>query len=285
MIVDRNRRADAATSRSVENRIQAVRIRFIGAEQAKIFRIEFDHVTKKFTELAGSFGDHLPGGRNFQRVVGEVGKRQGIQKAAAIGMRAGSHAASALGREVLQFGNELAIGVKKLLGMIASHPGFEHAQVRRAFANGGERNLVRAESALDGKPVHFFRARPALRCAQNDHRPNRDFACGIFLAGVGLESREFPDSRRRELPRIAGDVRRVVAFNEIGVVSVAAVELFEFAVRGASLDRGPGNFVAVEMQNRKHGAIAHGIQKPIGLPASFERTGFRLAVAHDAQRR
>src|ERR1700730_15880794 len=36
------------------------------------------------------------------------------------------------------------------------------------------------------------------------------------------------------------------------------------------------------MQNRQHGAIALRIQEVIGLPATFERTGLRLAISHDA---
>src|SRR6202161_725619 len=78
-------------------------------------------------------------------------------------------------------------------------------------------------------------------------------------------------------------MRWVIAFYEIGIVSVAAVELFEFAVKGSSLDRGPRDFIAIEMQNREHSAIAHRIQKSIRFPVALERTGFRLAVAHYAQ--
>ena len=44
-----------------------------------------------------------------------------------------------------------------------------------------------------------------------------------------------------------------------------------------------GNFIAVQMQNRQHRAVANRIQEPVGMPACGKRTGFRLAVANHAR--
>src|SRR2546429_4545020 len=38
----------------------------------------------------------------------------------------------------------------------------------------GDRNLVGAPGILDRFPVHHLRTCPALRCPQDDHRPNRE---------------------------------------------------------------------------------------------------------------
>ena len=49
------------------------------------------------------------------------------------------------------------------------------------------------------------------------------------------------------------------------------------------MHRGAGNFVAVQMQNRQHRAIARGIQKLDALPASLQRTRLSFAVADHAR--
>ena len=53
-------------------------------------------------------------------------------------------------------------------------------------------------------------------------------------------------------------------------------------VARSSLNGRSGNFVAVQVQNRKDSAVPHRIEEVDGLPASFERTGLGFSVADDA---
>ena len=48
----------------------------------------------------------------------------------------------------------------------------------------------------------------------------------------------------------------LVAFDEVGLVAVAAEERFQFLVADARQDGRTGDLVAVEVQDRQHGAVA-----------------------------
>jgi hypothetical protein len=71
----------------------------------------------------------------------------------------------------------------------------------------------------------------------------------------------------------------IVASNEVGLVAIADEKRFEFIVRNAGEDGGIGDFVPVEMEDGKDGAIANGIEEFIGVPGSSERAGFRFTIA------
>ena len=77
-------------------------------------------------------------------------------------------------------------------------------------------------------------------------------------------------------------VERIVAFEGVGLVSVAAHQSFKFGMRNARQHRGIGDFVAVEMEDGEHRAIGGGIEEFVGVPAGGERAGLRFAVADDA---
>src|SRR5580693_7440652 len=42
-----------------------------------------------------------------------------------------------------------------------------------------------------------------------------------------------------------------------------------------------GDFIAVEVEDRQHGAVAHRIQKLVGMPARRKRPRLRFAVTDD----
>ena len=77
-------------------------------------------------------------------------------------------------------------------------------------------------------------------------------------------------------------LRRVVALDEIRLVTVAAEERFQFVMRNARQHGRAGNLVAVQMQNRQHGAVVDRIEKFVRVPARGERAGLRFAIADDA---
>ncbi|CAO0833288.1 hypothetical protein SMICM17S_00684 [Streptomyces microflavus] len=70
---------------------------------------------------------------------------------------------------------------------------------------------------------------------------------------------------------VAGDVQRVVA--------VAAQELVELLLGQPGQDRGVGDLVAVEVEDRQDGLVVDRVEELVGVPGRGERSGLRLAVA------
>ncbi|MEJ1972478.1 MAG: hypothetical protein WDM96_08505 [Lacunisphaera sp.] len=75
----------------------------------------------------------------------------------------------------------------------------------------------------------------------------------------------------------------LVALDEVRLVAAAFEELLEFVVRDAREEARVGDLVAVEVQDRQHGAVAHGVEEFVAVPAGRERAGLGLAVAHDGR--
>ena len=76
--------------------------------------------------------------------------------------------------------------------------------------------------------------------------------------------------------------RRIAPFHEIGLVAVADKQRFQLFVADARKDRWVGDLVAIQIQDRQHRAVAHWVDKLVGMPRCSERPGLRLAVTHDA---
>ena len=151
----------------------------------------------------------------------------------------------------------------------------------RLGGKAGERHLVRAEGALDRHAVHLPRPGPALGRTQHDHRPARPLAKAV-LAGVGLDGVDLVErlvERRRHQPV---HLRGLVAGNEVRLVPIAPQQLRQLLVRDAREHRGTGDLVAVQVQDRQHGAVALGVQELVGMPARSQRAGLGLAVADHA---
>src|SRR3954470_2525555 len=117
-----------------------------------------------------------------------------------------------------------------------------------------------AEGTLGGMAVHFLRAGPAFWRAQDDGRPAWLLGEAV-LPGFLLDCDDAivaPVERRGD---ILVDVRRVVALHEERFVAVALEEGPDIFVALAAEHRGTADLVAVEVQNRQHGAVADGIQE------------------------
>ncbi len=67
---------------------------------------------------------------------------------------------------------------------------------------------------------------------------------------------------------------------EVRLIAHALEELGELGVGDAGQDRGVGDLVAVEVQDRQHDTVGLGVHELVGLPRSGERAGLGLAVAH-----
>jgi hypothetical protein len=75
---------------------------------------------------------------------------------------------------------------------------------------------------------------------------------------------------------------RLIAFHEIRRPAAAADELLQFLMLDAGQHGRITDLVAVQVQDRQHGAVANRIEQFVGLPSGCQRAGFRLSIADDA---
>ena len=139
-----------------------------------------------------------------------------------------------------------------------------------------------AQRALDRHAVDLLRAGPALRRAQDDHRPARPLA---WLAGPGARagSPRSRRARRRARPPAPGAPSSGSSpVDEARRVAVALEQRAQLVLGDAGQHRRVGDLVAVEVQDRQHGAVARRVEELVRVPARGQRPGLGLAVADDA---
>src|SRR5262249_2760643 len=134
------------------------------------------------------------------------------------------------------------------------------------------------EGPLDRKTVYFFRTGPALRRPQDYHRPGGSPLQAV-LADISLNCSNFGIAGVERGRKCLVNDTRIAAFDEIRFVAPAPIELGELFVRSAGLDCRAGYLIAIKVQDREDGAITNRIEEHVPLPASFQRAGFRFAVA------
>ena len=148
----------------------------------------------------------------------------------------------------------------------------------RVAAYLAHRHLVRPPVSLFPLAVDLLGTGPALRRAQHDHRPDRAFRESI-PSRVGLDVVDLADhcfeSGRHELVHRA----RLMPFDEMGRISVATKKRFKLVMTDPRQHRRIGDLIAVEVQDRQHGAVTHRIEELVGVPARRERPRLRLAIA------
>ncbi len=142
------------------------------------------------------------------------------------------------------------------------------------------RHLVRAPVALFPLTVDLLGTGPPLRRAHDDHRPDRAF-CEPIAPCVGLDVADLAnhcfEGRSHELVHRA----RFMPFDEMGRISISTQKRFKLLMTDPRQHCWIGDFIAVEMQDRQHGAVAHWIEELIGVPARGEWSRLRFAVADD----
>ena len=188
-----------------------------------------------------------------------------------------AHASRALGGLVEDGRNGVAVLVEQLLGTVAMHPVFKLAQAFGMVGQVVERDLVGAPGAFDGLVVDGLGAGPPFRRAQDQHGPGWAGAAGRCLDGGDAVERVV-ERRRHGGVHGAG----LVARDDDGVPAVATEQGKQLVLRDAGEDSGAGDLVAVEVQDRQHGAVTAGLEELGAVPARGGRAGFGLAVADDA---
>ena len=171
-----------------------------------------------------------PGLGTANGVVAEIGHLEVAEELAAVGVGVGAHAALAFGGEFGQLGDELAGPVEEFLGFVALHPLLQQLEVLRLLGQLRERDLVRAPGALGGLAINHFGAGPAFGRAQNDHGPDRALPEALG-ARVLLNVLNLGDHLVEGAGHQLVHFLRLVAFDEVGLIAVAAEELLQF-VRG-----------------------------------------------------
>ncbi len=69
------------------------------------------------------------------------------------------------------------------------------------------------------------------------------------------------------------------AFDDVRRPSQAPHEQVELLGRYARQDGWVGNLVSIQMQNGKHGAIAHRVEKFVGVPTGGQRSCLRFSIS------
>ena len=200
---------------------------------------------------------------------------------AAVRVRARAHAQLARRRQRGQLRDEHAALVEELLRPVAAHPLLEQLDVSLVAADIRHRHLVRAPRALDRLAVDLLRARPALRRAQDDHRPARPFG-RLARARRLLDPGDVVERVVERGGELAVHVRGVVAGDEQRPVAVALEERDELVLGDAREHGRVRDLVAVQVQDGEDGAVGPRVQELVRVPARRQRPGLGLAVADDA---
>src|SRR5919198_315629 len=138
-----------------------------------------------------------------------------------------------------------------------------------------------APGPLDRKAVYFLRTGPTLRRPQDDHRPARTGGYPAFTRTVlyFLDRVERVVEGGGEL-LVNGDW--FVPGDDERIPAVALEERHELFLGDAGEDRRVCDLVAIQVQDRQHGAVGTRIQELGRMPARGERARLGLSVADNA---
>ena len=139
-----------------------------------------------------------------------------------------------------------------------------------------------AERPLDGRPSTSFGQVQPFGCAQHDHRPGGPRPAPV-APGRRLDAGDVVEGLVECGRELLVDIGRLVAFDEDRAVTVSQEQAGQLVVADPGQHCRVGDLVTVQMQDRQHGAVAHGIEKFVGVPACRQRPRLRLAITDDAR--
>ena len=200
-----------------------------------------------------------------QCIVTVVWKVQVTQQKSAVGMWIGAHATCPAWRQISQFGHESTCGIKQFLRTIAFQPGLQKRDMR-GLTHIRHRHLMGAECTGAGFAIDLWRSRPALGRPQDDHGPTlsplEPVGAGVMLNLTNAGNRSIQRFRHLLVHRY-----RILSFHEPGCIAVTDEQRFKLVMRDPRQHGWTSDLVSVQVQDRQHGPIVHGIEKLVGVPA------------------
>ena len=165
----------------VEDVAEPVGRGLVGAEDAEVVRVPADDVGEEPPEHAHRLARLRRRPLDRHGICAKVRQVEIAQAQPAVRIRVGAHPTFAVGCQRTQLRPERAALVEQLLGVVAPQPLLEQGAVLVVVARVRQRHLMRAPGVLHLKAVDLARPRPALRRAQDDHRPARPSGTGFCL--------------------------------------------------------------------------------------------------------
>src|SRR5207302_8163794 len=132
--------------------------------------------------------------RHVDAVIAEVGHEQVFQEKPAIGVWIRAHAPIATGSKFGQLRNQPAICIEQFLRAIALHPLLKQLEMFRMSNHFREWHLMRTPGILGRFAVDHLWTSPALRRAQDDHRPGWERRVPLLARAI-LNAMDIMDSR------------------------------------------------------------------------------------------
>ncbi len=267
----------------LEDGVEAIRRGLIGSNdtEVRLIAILGHHIAQEGAEHARRLRVHLSGAGDFDAVLREVGHLEVVQEQASVGVRIEAHLPVALRRQFEKLRLRPPLLVEEFLGPVALHPLLEDLKVLRLVAHLFHRDLVRAPVALDLLAVNLLRTGPALGSPQHDHRPERALF-GAALPRLALNGVDAVDDAIHRGGHLLVNVLGVISLDDPRLVAVADHQVMQFIVRNPRQNGRVGDLVAVEVQDRQHGAVSRRIEELVRVPRRGERPGLGLAIADDA---
>src|SRR5579859_3291617 len=129
--------------------------------------------------------------------------------------------------------------------------------------------------------IHLFRTSPALRCAQNQHWPERTLRILLFAGALLNTSNLVENAVQRHRHKLM-HLSRLAAGNHYWTISVSAKQVEKFLFADSREHCRVSDLESVEVQNGKHSSVFCWIEKLVGVPTRRTGSGFGFAVADDA---
>ena len=140
---------------------------------------------------------------------------------------------------------------------------------------------MRAVRALIGRSVDRLRARPAFRGSQDQQRPARAGVIAVLTRpplDLGDLVEDLVESPRHASVHVGG----LAAFEDARSVAIALKQAEQLVLVDARQKAGIRDLVAVEVQDRQHGAVGGRVEELVRVPTCGAGPGLGFAVADDA---
>lgn len=205
----------------LEDRLQSVGRGLVGPEDAEVVRVEPDHIGQPLPEDLGGLRQCGTRDRYVDAVVAEIRQAQVLQQQAAVGVRIVAHPQMPRRRQFGDGRDESSRLVEQFVCAVGRQPIGQHLKVFRGIAGAGQRNLVGPPRTGGLLPVDMGRAGPALRVAEDDHRPTRPAL--IAGGGAGLDCGDLIENIVEQPGEPAVGVGVIVILADVEEVRIVAV--------------------------------------------------------------